>query len=199
MERFDPHPQRELASSTALPTEITEAIGAVEILTRFDVQPGTEVPQNILRASVVVFHPGATLQIGSPDDAFVALWAERLFIQDGSIESKILVPRYEVWSGKGGAFGQNGAAGTNKHPNGFDGADGAPGNNGNAGRELPAFVLLVDAIDYGKEPTPGKPPVSFHATGVDGGFAGAGGNGGAGGRGRDGYKGYSYDDDFPIP
>lgn len=199
MEQFDPHPQRELSDETALPKEITEAISAVEILTRFDVLPGTEFQRNILRASVVVFHPGATLQIGSPDDAFVALWAERLFIQDGSIESKIFVPRHEVWSGKGGAFGQNGASGTNKHPNGFAGADGAPGNNGNTGRPLPAFVLLADAIDYGKEPIPGKPPVSIHAMGVDGGLAGAGGNGGAGGKGRDGNRGESYDNEFLIP
>ena len=178
-----------------MPVNVADEIKAVQIIERFDVTPGTIIESNILKADIIVFHRNATLQIGQPDDSFVALWGTRVYIQDGTLETAIFVPRHEVLGGKPGGGGANGADGKP----GTNGADGERGADGGTGRDLPDFVFLSDTIEYGNPPADGVPPVSIHAIGVDGGPAGIGGPGGAAGNGTDGGRGESYDDDFLIP
>lgn len=162
-----------------LPVEILTAIQSTLTVDRFDVTPGRQVEENILRANLVVFHPGSDLTIGKPTDSFVALVADRVVFQDGSQECRLIVPKPEVGNGSNGAPGHSG------NPHGGNGGDGVTGEDGPA---LPICVFWAEEIRFEDLPNEPDKILVIEASGVRGGNGGSGANGGAGAHGANGRE-----------
>ena len=154
------------------------------ILDVFNVSGHVRYQDNFIKADLVTFSAGSTLEFMKIDAEFWAIVTKKLIFQG----ENITITRNTSYTFPQPSSASQGSSGAHR-PHGHQ-AHGSAGGRGSTGKKgdstsLPCLLIIAQEIEFGDNDLS---TISFRLQGIDGGPGGDGGRGGNGGSGGHGHN-----------